>query len=318
METIDRRQALKIIGGAVGALFLPSTVRAQEIDPLTKQFVLAAKKIGVPDVAGLRVSNPFEREGRNFLAYSSLIFTQDDNGSIVPWNTLDQIHNLRLDPKFKDGSLGVLVPEQTLPPTVSNDEEFQNRLYGFEITPPFVDYLKQIRQIFDPGLPTSPIRYIQVNGERVLATLRLQSMALQYWIKEDVVEPQLIGNAATQLEQLIPKSAILTQATDDPEISSQATPVLQGIQDFISMFAQQGGISYGYASSIAFCESKHFPGAQNPSSGARGLWQIMPIHAEKFTRRGWNYWTDWMDPYKNTVVAIEILQTQGLRAWQCA
>lgn len=61
---------------------------------------------------------------------------------------------------------------------------------------------------------------------------------------------------------------------------------------------------------IAECESGHSPWAVNPSSGASGIWQIMP-----FWQRAWpgNYF----DPWVNGAVAYQIWLAQGFDAWVC-
>ena len=38
-----------------------------------------------------------------------------------------------------------------------------------------------------------------------------------------------------------------------------------------------------------------------------GPFQVAEVHAPKFTKRGWDYYIDGDDPYKNSVVALEIL-----------
>lgn len=50
---------------------------------------------------------------------------------------------------------------------------------------------------------------------------------------------------------------------------------------------------------IAKCESNYLPSAVNPSSGAAGIWQIMP---------GWKkYWPgDYLNPWTNGAVAYQI------------
>jgi len=68
------------------------------------------------------------------------------------------------------------------------------------------------------------------------------------------------------------------------------------------------------ATAVACSESGLDPLESNPS-GAKGLFQLMPVHAWRFTARGWNYWTDWDDPVKNAAIAYEIWIEQGWAPW---
>lgn len=61
---------------------------------------------------------------------------------------------------------------------------------------------------------------------------------------------------------------------------------------------------------IAECESGHSPWAVNPSSGAAGIWQIMP-----FWKRVWP--GDYFDPWTNGAIAYQIWLEQGFAAWVC-
>lgn len=58
---------------------------------------------------------------------------------------------------------------------------------------------------------------------------------------------------------------------------------------------------------IMWCESKCQPTAHN-RSGASGLMQIMPM---------WHHGRDAYDPAVNLVMALEVKQLQGWRAWSC-
>ena len=70
----------------------------------------------------------------------------------------------------------------------------------------------------------------------------------------------------------------------------------------------------GTAVAVACSESELWPLAANPS-GARGVFQLMPVHAWRFAARGWNYWTDWDDPVRNTAIAYELWSEQGWTPW---
>ena len=68
------------------------------------------------------------------------------------------------------------------------------------------------------------------------------------------------------------------------------------------------------AIAVACSESELWPLAENPS-GARGVFQLMPVHAWRFAQRGWDYWTDWSDPEKNIAIAHELWADQGWTPW---
>jgi hypothetical protein len=90
------------------------------------------------------------------------------------------------------------------------------------------------------------------------------------------------------------------------------------LDHLIDIASSEMGISSAYARKIVMCESEGDPSKINSASGARGLWQIMPVHAEEFIKMGWNYWRDWSNGYRNTKAAIRIKQKQGLSAWDCS
>jgi transglycosylase-like protein with SLT domain len=70
------------------------------------------------------------------------------------------------------------------------------------------------------------------------------------------------------------------------------------------------GSTEGAAVSVAYCESRLSPRAQNPSSGAAGLFQLMPFH--------WSGRFDPFDPWANTRYAYR-LSDAGFNwgAWVC-
>ncbi len=76
--------------------------------------------------------------------------------------------------------------------------------------------------------------------------------------------------------------------------------------------------AHGWPTFTAFavvdCESGWNPLAVS-WAGARGLFQLMPVHAWRFTRRGWSYWTDAFVPARNVAIAYEIYMDQGWAPW---
>jgi hypothetical protein len=88
----------------------------------------------------------------------------------------------------------------------------------------------------------------------------------------------------------------------------------------LSITADKMGISEIYARKIIFCESSGDPFKVNPENGASGWWQIMPNKAnfEKFIKHGWDFWADRFNPYRNSMVAADIWDEQGAKAFDCS
>jgi hypothetical protein len=91
----------------------------------------------------------------------------------------------------------------------------------------------------------------------------------------------------------------------------------QDLNVIVAIASQDMSLPESLIRRILHCESTFDPQKININSGARGLWQIMPVHEQKFVRRGWDYWSDWSNPFRNTKVAVDIYREQGLRAWDC-
>ena len=81
------------------------------------------------------------------------------------------------------------------------------------------------------------------------------------------------------------------------------------------MISQVFGSYAGGAMNVARCESGLNPSATNPSSGAAGLFQIMPATFNGTSQAGGSIY----DAYTNTVAAHEIFVRDGYtwRAWAC-
>jgi len=73
----------------------------------------------------------------------------------------------------------------------------------------------------------------------------------------------------------------------------------------------------GYVSWLIGCESSWV--TTNVSwAGARGLMQIMPVHADKFAAHGWDYWADVFVPERNIAIGYEVyLEWGGWGPWDC-
>jgi soluble lytic murein transglycosylase-like protein len=75
------------------------------------------------------------------------------------------------------------------------------------------------------------------------------------------------------------------------------------------------GLPRAWAYRVAFCESRHNPGAYNRSSGASGLYQFLPStwRATPQGRAGMSPF----DPYANAAAAAWLYRTGGAGHWSC-
>jgi hypothetical protein len=343
------KKATRVFVGAMSIFaathVLPSTSYAdggnlanQNIDQLNpaeiiKTAVIDAKSVPISGGLGQRITKDFlGKDGFTKVYFQRGGYQFDQSGNKYHINILDEMHNLGLDSRLADGSLGVLVPPQVdyQDKSLETHDKFKERVEFFNITPPITEKAESFKKEgYDPGLPTSPVTKFIDNSGNGHEIARFQRVAFAIDIRTGEVTVVLAGDAAKKAG-VIPVDAQLDQPTDDPEIipvkpkvEDRYEPTNRGasredVTSIINWGAQEMGISPSYATSITFCESRHDPAAHNQSSGARGLWQIMPLHAYRFTKRGWDYWRDWMDARKNTAIAIEIKRDQGIRAWDCA
>jgi hypothetical protein len=330
-SSITRRRVIRMLAGGGAALspvgqaalnnrLVAPTIAHAEGNHTAKQekLILAAAEIGMP-YTGWRLSQMYEdAQQRQIIDFQSVRLRMEKDESVVALPLVDEMHDRGFDRKLESGELGVIVPPKTRIKTSlqSASDETQRPEKVIKLPDSFQDYVDKLKPKLDPGLPTSavlergPFRFVRFQN------LVLQEMKVQ----GEEIMPVLVGEAAKQLG-LIPKGFELENPTDDQEfINSHNKTLVQGydIDQLISLAAGEMGISDTYARSIVYCESRYSPVAYNYESGASGLWQIMPVHAPRFAARGWNYWEDRFDPYKNTIIAIEIKRAQGIGAWDCA
>lgn len=333
MERIDRRAVLRQVAGITLGLalsraetFSPSAAFAQtsprdDQSPtpsqrLLDEFIEASNNMGGTDNLGYRTTKPFLMDKLWHVGYQSVILQKHTDG-IRPLNTLDWLHTKNIDGDLASGKLGVRVPPHfDFPDRKTEEIGYQKRLEYFSFPNQIGEWVEDLKRVgLDLGMPTSfPGDY------GAFRVFRFQRSALQLWKDTKKIEPTLVGQAALNAK-LLPQESIHPAPVNDALLQPLAVAIpsssLSTVDAILSWAASQAGISEEYARKIVQCESSFNPKAANPSSGARGLWQIMPIHAERFTKRGWDYYNDWSDPYKNTVIALEVMKEQGLEAWDC-
>jgi hypothetical protein len=141
--------------------------------------------------------------------------------------------------------------------------------------------------------------------ERFLQTKKSRRFVLKsgLYLSGGLILPELSGFSQLPTPVLPPPKPPWVEPTD--------------LDQILSIAAREMGLSEEHVYRIVDCESRFDPYNINLTSGARGLWQIMPHHAPKFTSREWDYWRDWPNPYRNTMVAIDVYHQEGLTAWRC-
>jgi hypothetical protein len=94
----------------------------------------------------------------------------------------------------------------------------------------------------------------------------------------------------------------------------------QSVPDLIDRAASYEGIPWaaGHLKRIAWCESQWFPGAYNRSSGASGVFQMIPSTRAWVSRAsGWAGWSPF-DAVANVFSAAHLYRVGGPRHWVCA
>lgn len=71
------------------------------------------------------------------------------------------------------------------------------------------------------------------------------------------------------------------------------------------------------APAVIWCESRGNPRAVNRVSGAAGIFQLHPVHAQRARAMGYR-WEQMLDPQPNADVASAIWREQGWAPWSCA
>jgi hypothetical protein len=152
------------------------------------------------------------------------------------------------------------------------------------------------------------------------ALFRVSTLGSRYEVGQEV--PQLRREVALDDSWAVQ----LVASAEVPTLSKSAAA-----ESFVGLGDERGGesvVSYtalgeivasydwpiNEAFAITSCESNWNPEAVS-WTGARGLMQLMPLHAWRFAARGWDYWTDWSIPERNVAIAHEIWLEQSWIPW---
>lgn len=329
MERLNRREAIRkmTLGAAGVAAFGTSVVETKfrapvaqakdaGIEKIKEEAILYMDRTGqFPLMTGYRNSEVVELpDGTHTLLYQAVGLNRRKSGEFYLRPLADQLSGEGHDNLLASGKMGIFVPRRLQEDDLEklSKMSFRDRAKRLKIPQSIQESVDGMRETLDAGDPTSLTR--KTGPFRVT---RFRNMVLQEDENDGQVYPVLIGDAAKQLKLIPLEFGLKEAAVEDIEfIAKRRLPYGGDIDQIIRWAAGEMGISESHARRIVYCESKFNPMALNPS-GASGLWQIMPIHAHRFTKRGWDYWQDRFDPYKNSVVAVEIMQSSGTGAWSC-
>ncbi|MBI4078782.1 MAG: hypothetical protein HY429_00570 [Candidatus Levybacteria bacterium] len=215
--------------GTVDVTKIPLSAISVEKDPtvisdMTRQFVADAQSFGGADALGYRISNAWKgADGFWYCGFQGGILQRQGEQTNV-WNTLDEMHNLGLDNALDNGSLGV-----TVPPHVDFDDKafgdlpraFAVRVEKFQVPQQILDFVQNLRKIFETGTFTSPGKNY---GPYIV--WRTQRMAFQFWTdgpNKGLIQRILVGDAAKNAG-LIPQEAQLIAPAINEATASPVSP----------------------------------------------------------------------------------------------
>lgn len=150
---------------------------------------------------------------------------------------------------------------------------------------------------------------IETHGPTPTTPVTDERLALEVQQLDDRRTILAAKRAKTQHQVVLPTTGVYRPAAPAPVHYSGT------IQQIIQQaFAPLGGGAVTWAERVAMCESGDNPGAVNRSSGAAGLFQIMPS-----TWAGTPYASQSeFDPVANARAAAWIYARRGGSAWTCA
>jgi hypothetical protein len=120
---------------------------------------------------------------------------------------------------------------------------------------------------------------------------------------------QIGAIVAALVGALVPATRVETTQIDPPPVVSAVAPEWSRCPQWFTTALDAGftAADWPTVDRVMRCESQCQPRAYN-RSGASGLMQIMPM---------WHHGRDPFDPYTNLVMAKEVHDRQGWRAWSC-
>lgn len=120
-----------------------------------------------------------------------------------------------------------------------------------------------------------------------------------------------LGTAVTAETLNEPQRAVITYLQDQ-HLRYQASRPRDCYSAMEQVFPRH---AWAWARGIINRESRNQPGAANPSSSARGCWQLLSsLHGDKYAAAGCHV-SQWADPLCNTRAAYVLYQRAGTSPW---
>jgi hypothetical protein len=192
-------------------------IEKEQIAKITKEFILASKKMGGVEALGYRLNDAWkESDGQFYIAYQGGLLKRDDEGRITTWSALDAMRHL--DDELDSGALGFQIPHyQELDVlTKENDDLFDIRAKSFNLPDELVNLVQILKKEgLDPGLPTS---FSGDYGD--FQVWRFNNMAFQRWKEDGRIERVLVGELAFKIGMVREEKQVITPQYDiEPEFA---------------------------------------------------------------------------------------------------
>lgn len=136
---------------------------------------------------------------------------------------------------------------------------------------------------------------------------------VRHWRDPDFLAPVELDPVVSGDDVDQPAPSVGSETGDSG--GEEPTPVYQEqltLTEVEEAICSAGWPDCGKALRVVNCECRS---GTCPFTGHIGAFQISTDHIHRFAEHGWDYWTDGSDPYKNSVIALEIFLEQGWKPW---